>query len=158
MTIDTHTQTRNRSDKSRIKTAPSVRFLLHRAQQIADGLWSGSKIKYGISGRQFDVLVAAAKCEPCSQARLVQETGIDRSTMAELLRRLARRSLIGRRRNTKADAREQIITVMANGHEAIREGRRVSADIEAKLNAPLSAGESADLADMLARITVRSTE
>lgn len=158
MTIDAPTLTRNRSDKSRAKTAPSVRFLLHRAQQVAEDIWSKQKIKHGISPRQFDVLVAVETYQPCSQTRLVSASGVDRSTLAEILKRLARRSLIKRKRKNKDDAREQIVALTAAGSEAIRLGQRASAEVEAALNAPLSVGESADLADMLSRITVRSSE
>lgn len=156
MTIQAHPRT-NEKPRSNSKTvAPSVRVLLHSAQQLADLLWAKARMKFGISGRQFDVLLAATKCEPCSQTRLVQETGIDRSTTADLVRRLARRGLLGRKRS-RLDSREQVITVTSDGQEAVREGRKISAQIEAKLIAPLSAEESGDLADMLSRITTRSS-
>ena len=57
-----------------------------------------------LTPRQLAVLVTVAQNEGLSQTGLVDRTGIDRSTLADIVRRMQRKGLLQRRR-TKEDAR-----------------------------------------------------
>jgi len=89
--------------------------LLHRAQQFAAerfsrNLSAGDKL----TQRQFAVLASTAANEGLTQTDLVRETGIDRSTLAELVARMAIKGLI-RRESVAADARANAIFLTEDG-------------------------------------------
>ena len=64
--------------------------------------------------RQFLVLANIDKRGGSSQTTLVERTGIDRSTMADIVRRLLRKGYVQRRRMRK-DARTYSVTITARG-------------------------------------------
>jgi DNA-binding MarR family transcriptional regulator len=82
----------------------SVLHLLHRAGQCADELFAANMRDSELTPRQYVVLRAVADSEDPSQTTLVEKTGIDRSTLADIVRRLVERGLLQRRR-TRRDAR-----------------------------------------------------
>src|SRR2546421_4133150 len=73
------------------RTAPSplrsVLHLLHRAGQRADSLFAGL-VDNALTPRQFAVLQAVAEADGLSQTGIMAATGIDRSSTADLVRRL----------------------------------------------------------------------
>src|SRR5262245_60889001 len=91
--------------------------LLHRASQAVEDAFSGQVKIDGLTPRQLAVLTTVAQSEGLSQTGIVGRTGIDRSTMADLVARLKRKGLLQRRR-TKEDARAYAVTLT-------HEGRRV---------------------------------
>lgn len=92
--------------------------LLHRAGQGGDEMIVAMFRDAGLTPRQFTVLTAAqARNEP-SQAALVADTGVDRSTLADIVGRLVDKGLLERQR-TKRDARAYAIAVTEKGHETI---------------------------------------
>lgn len=72
----------------------SALHLLHRAGQRADELFTTTMGENDLTPRQFAVLKAVARLENPSQTALVQDTGIDRSTIADIVRRLIKRGLL----------------------------------------------------------------
>ena len=66
----------------------SVLHLLHRAGQAADELFAKEMEGSDLTPRQFAVLVVLAKHENASQTDIVNATGIDRSTLADIVKRL----------------------------------------------------------------------
>ncbi|WP_370236666.1 MULTISPECIES: MarR family winged helix-turn-helix transcriptional regulator [Henriciella] len=98
-----------------LKASPS--HLLHRAQQAAVNLSSATLAEKGLTLRQFAVLAALAREEGQSQARLVEETGIDRSTLAEMVRRMEASGHI-KRVTSKEDARAKAVSLLAKGRKA----------------------------------------
>ena len=72
--------------------------LLHRASQCVDAEFTRTLREHGLTPRQYIVLVAIAEGTNRRQRDAVAATGIDRSTLSELLRRLARRGHIQRER------------------------------------------------------------
>lgn len=99
----------------------SALVLLHRAGQCADELFVHSIGTSNLTPRQFAVMAAIASSEEPSQTTLVNQTGVDRSTMADIVRRLTLRGLVQRRR-TKRDARRYIVRLTAKGEEALQLG------------------------------------
>jgi len=88
----------------RVSSDTSVLHLLHRAGQCADELFAANMHGSDLTPRQFVVLRTVAESDEPSQTMLVEKTGIDRSTLADIVRRLVDRGLLQRRR-TRRDAR-----------------------------------------------------
>lgn len=107
-------------EKSDIKAAglQSALHLLHRASQCADEWFALSIGQSDLTPRQFAVLKAIAASHDPSQTDLVNLTGIDRSTMADIIRRLLARGLVQRRR-TRRDARMYSVKMTEKGKTAL---------------------------------------
>lgn len=96
----------------------STSHLLHRAQQIAANKSAEALRDAGITLRQFSVLSAIALEEGVSQSKLVDVTGIDRSTLADMAARMETAKLI-KRVQSKTDARAKSLTLMSAGRKAL---------------------------------------
>tara|TARA_R110002073_G_scaffold19336_12_gene70741 strand:- start:10944 stop:11504 length:561 start_codon:yes stop_codon:yes gene_type:complete len=99
--------------------------LLHRAQQFAAERFA-SAMPHGekLTQRQFAVLAATADAEGLNQSALVKTTGIDRSTLAELVKRMADNDYLTRE-TVRGDARAKSIRLTDKGrtaYEAALEG------------------------------------
>lgn len=97
----------------------SALYLLHRAGQCADELFAVTIGDSATTPRQYAVLKAVAGSEGTSQTQLVEKTGIDRSTLSDIVRRLAQRGLLARHR-TKRDARMYSVRLTEKGNEVLR--------------------------------------
>ena len=91
--------------------------LLRRSQQRAVDLFVEEVGEDGPTPRQFAILLSVFQNRGVNQTDLVHATGIDRSTLAEILRRLVDRGQIARAR-TKKDQRANAVEVTSEG-EAI---------------------------------------
>lgn len=111
--------------------------LLHRADQCATDLFLAILQEDSLTPRQFAVLSTIAKYEGLSQTHLVERTGIDRSTVADITQRLLKRGLIQRRR-TREDARAYAVTLTELGWSRLKAAapyvRRVDETILAALS------------------------
>src|SRR3972149_3585870 len=92
----------------------SAVHLLHTAGQRAGDIFADEMSKVKLTPRQYAVLVSVAEHEGLSQTGLVDRTGIDRSTLADIVRRMQRKGLL-RRRRTKEDARAYVLKLTAEG-------------------------------------------
>lgn len=114
----------------------SALHLLHRAGQCADEIFAVSVGQAGLTPRQFAVMTAIANSEEPSQTTLVERTGIDRSTMADIVRRLTSRGLVQRRR-TRRDARRYAVRLTDKGEGALRLAEPAARSTDEKLLAAL---------------------
>ncbi len=96
----------------KLKSSPG--HLLRRAQQYAHDLYAKEVKSSGPTPRQFEVLHTVAANEGLSQTDLVRATGIDRSTLADMIARMIKKGLLSRKR-TKADARANAVSITATG-------------------------------------------
>lgn len=131
--------------------AVSPGHLLHRAQQFAADRFSEATGGVEITQRQFAVLCAVHANEGLTQTQLVQATGIDRSTLAELVSRMASKGLLLREK-AAGDARANAVRFTDDGralYETVIAGAK-AAD-EAILSA-LPKNKRASFAEALARI------
>lgn len=92
--------------------------LLRRAQQYAHDLYADAVGAGGPTPRQFEVLHVVSKNEGLSQTDLVRATGIDRSTLADMIARMLDRGLLSRSR-TKEDARANAVSITATGRRML---------------------------------------
>ena len=91
--------------------------LLHRASQaveLAFATWTRGKL----TPRQLAVLMTIEESEGLNQTDLVERTGIDRSTMTDVISRLRRKGLIQRRRNRR-DARAFSVSLTDDGRRLL---------------------------------------
>jgi DNA-binding MarR family transcriptional regulator len=92
----------------------SASHLLHRAQQFAADRFTAAIGSEKITQRQFAVLVGVAAQEGLTQTDLVKSTGIDRSTLAELVARMSQNGYL-RRAKAKTDARANTVHLTPKG-------------------------------------------
>ena len=97
--------------------ASSVLHLLHRAGQRADGLFA-RHAGTTLTPRQFVILQAVAEANGLSQTGIMAATGIDRSSTADLVRRLVSHGWLKRRR-TKRDARLYAVRLTPEGRRVL---------------------------------------
>lgn len=114
----------------------SAAHLLHRAGQRAADIFASEAGTGGLTPRQFAVLVVVSDEEGLTQTDLVGRTGIDRSTLADIVARLLSRGLIQRRR-AKDDGRAYAIKVSTQGAKALREAQPAAAAADMRLLASL---------------------
>jgi DNA-binding MarR family transcriptional regulator len=96
----------------------SPSHLLHRVLQVALDFYADEAGVEAISQRQYAVLCAVADHEGVSQTGLVRATGIDRSTLADMVARMIGKGLLVRERSS-ADARANIVRTTEAGREAL---------------------------------------
>jgi DNA-binding MarR family transcriptional regulator len=119
--------------------------LLHRAGQCADDLFTTSIGHTQLTPRQYTVLKCSAAVDGASQADLVDGTGIDRSTLADIVRRLVQRGFLERER-TRRDARMYAVHVTETGRQLLSETQlATSASEQTLLNAVAPADREAFL-------------
>ncbi|MGI9373383.1 MAG: MarR family winged helix-turn-helix transcriptional regulator [Hyphomicrobiales bacterium] len=97
----------------------SPQHLLRRAAQYASDVYAAEVGSKGLTHRQFAVMLAIEQNEGVSQTTLVEITGIDRSTLAELVSRLVGSGMVQRRR-TRQDARVNTLRLSAAGRRALQ--------------------------------------
>lgn len=110
--------------------------LLRRCQQRAVDLFVAEVGDRGPTPPQFAVLQAVLQNPGVSQAELVRSSGIDRSTLAELVRRMVDRGLL-RRRRTRHDQRANALAVTATGKAIFRSIFPAMLRAQARILAPL---------------------
>lgn len=134
----------------------SAIHLLHRAGQCAGELFSAEIAEGGLTPRQYAVLLVVSQEEGLSQTALVGRTGIDRSTLADIVRRMLRKGLLSRRR-TRADARIYSVRLTDKGREALQAARPAAEQAEARLLGALDPERRHAFLDTLDQI-VRSAD
>ena len=129
----------------------SAMHLLHRAGQCAADIFALEARASGLTPRQFAVLVVVAEEEGLTQTDLVERTGIDRSTLADIVGRLLSHGLIQRRR-AKEDARAYAIKLTPQGIKALRDAQPGAAAADARLLANLSPAKRQEFLESLSLI------
>jgi DNA-binding MarR family transcriptional regulator len=119
----------------------SALHLLHRAGQIADELFAAEMAGSDLTPRQFAVLAALARHETASQTDIVRETGIDRSTLADIVKRLVARGSLVRRR-ARHDARAYAVRLTPAGQTALRQAEPAVHRVNERLLKALGARRS----------------
>ena len=112
--------------------------LLHRAGQCAGDIFQGELVDDGLTPRQFAVLVTVSQNEGLSQTHLVEQTGIDRSTLADIVRRMLKKGLLQRRR-TREDARAYAVKLTDAGWATLRNAAPHTVKVDERILAALPA-------------------
>lgn len=140
--------------KSGRKTGPlaaSPSHLMHRALQLALDIYAEEVGAGGLTQRQFAVLEAVSAKSGLTQTDLVKATGIDRSTLADLVARMTTRGLLDRARST-LDARAKAVTLSKAGAEALEEARPRVEAADKRIMALLPKGKRDGFIEVLAEL------
>jgi len=105
------------ANSDRLRRSPI--HLLHRAGQCAADVFHAEMGDRDLTPRQLAVLTAVSEEEGASQTKLTGRTGIDRSTLTDLVRRLQRKGLLQRRRKSD-DARAYAVNLTEEGQRVLR--------------------------------------
>ncbi len=117
----------------------SALHLLHRAGQCAEVLFTNETGKADLTPRQYAILASVAQNPDISQTGLVEQTGVDRSTLADIVRRLVKKGLLQRKR-TRRDARMYAVRLTAKGTAALSAIKPAAARVDQRLLSVLAAG------------------
>jgi DNA-binding MarR family transcriptional regulator len=129
-----------------LKTSPG--HLLRRAQQFAADVYQSEVGADGLTPRQFAVLYTVEAREGLSQTDLVRETGIDRSTLADMIGRMLKKDLLARKR-TEGDQRANAVKITAAGRKALKAALPAVARAEAKILDVIPASKRNELLKIL---------
>ena len=135
----------------------SPAHLLRRAQQYAFDLYAKEVGSEELTPRQFTVLSTVDQNEGLSQTDLVRLTGIDRSTLADMISRLLKRDLLARKR-TESDARANAVRITPSGRRALRSVGAAVARAEGHILDPLPAGKRSEFMKMLSLIAQAASD
>ncbi len=133
--------------------ARSFSHLLKRAVQYSVHLYMEEVGKSGLTHRQFTVLSAVDSFDGKSQTELVKATGIDRSTLADLVSRLMAQGYLQRKRS-KEDARTNAVRLTPLGKKMLRGSQSGADNIDRKLLAVFSATDRRTVTDCLASLAM----
>jgi DNA-binding MarR family transcriptional regulator len=134
----------------------SPAHLLRRATQYANDIYTREVGDEPLTARQFAVLLTVDKQEGLSQTDLVNTTGIDRSTLADMISRMLKKDLL-RRKRTEADARANSVSITSSGKRALSTVLAKVAKAENQILSPLPSGKRADFLKMLTVIADAAT-
>lgn len=130
--------------------------MIHRASQGADDLLQAEDEPLDLTPRQYAVLEMLSRNEGASQRVLVDATGIDRSTMADIIQRMLKKGFVKRRRSVD-DARAYSVKLTEPGAQALKVTKPVMRRIDEKLLSALPAKRAEEFIDSLTLI-VKSLE
>ncbi len=133
----------------------SVTHLLHRALQLALDYHSEAAGPGAITQRQYTVLAAAAAQDGLTQNDLVRSTGIDRSTLADLVARMLVKGLLVRERSA-TDARANCVRLSDAGRAALAAGATPATAADSRLLGSLSAKKRDGFLKALATLTAET--
>ncbi|WP_125255575.1 MarR family winged helix-turn-helix transcriptional regulator [Brevundimonas fluminis] len=102
--------------------ADSPSHQMHRALQLALDVYAEEVGADGPTQRQFAVLEAVSVQAGLTQTDLVKATGIDRSTLADLVSRMTSKGLLQRERST-LDARAMAVRLSPEGAALLEAAR-----------------------------------
>lgn len=119
----------------RLKTPEPLRsapgFLVRRLYQAHAAAWL-RHVDTALTGPQFAVMTAVQSYPRVDQGSLANSVALDRSTMADVCRRLEDRALI-RRDTAPADGRRKLLTLTPQGESVLAEVTRRVARLNLRL-------------------------
>jgi DNA-binding MarR family transcriptional regulator len=122
---------------AQIRLERSAIHLLHRAGQCAGDIFQAEMKEGDLTPRQYAVLVTVSQNEGLSQTHLVERTGIDRSTLADIVRRMLKKGLLQRRR-TREDARAYAVKLTEEGWRVLRSCEPLARRVDDRILSALS--------------------
>ena len=91
-------------------------------EELSSPLFARNAGAVGPSSREHALLRAVSKADGLNQTAIMAATGLDRSSTADLVRRLVSRGLL-RRRRTRRDVRQYAIRLTEKGLDRFSVGR-----------------------------------
>ena len=122
----------------RLSESPS--HLLRRAEQFAAEIFLKADIPDGVTLRQSVLLAAIAEADGASQSDLVSATGVDRSTLAEMMARMEQKGFIVRAA-AEDDGRAKSVSLTAEGRRRLEGALPAMREVDRALLAALPASQ-----------------
>jgi len=132
--------------------AESPSHLMHRVLQLALDIYAEEAGPDGLTQRQFAVLEAVSVRSGLTQTDLVKATGIDRSTLADLVARMTARGLLERERSA-LDARAKAVRLSEAGQAALEAARPRVEAADKRILALLPKARREGFLDLLTSLT-----
>ena len=129
----------------------SALHLLHRAGQCAEVLFANETTRTDLTPRQYAILVCVSQNPDISQTGLVEQTGVDRSTLADIVRRLVKKGLLQRKR-TRGDARMYAVRLTAKGQSTLGSIKPIATKVDQRILSVLRTGQRAEFIESLGEI------
>ncbi|PPL19465.1 hypothetical protein GY24_05885 [Microterricola pindariensis] len=114
--------------------------LIRRAQQLHLATWA-RVASPDITSAQYSILVVLDRTAEASQRQLCDEVDLDRSTVADLVRRMEKAGLISRQR-ASADARRNVVTLTELGAAERARLAPKAVEVQRELTAHLGPAEA----------------
>ncbi len=115
--------------------------LLHRVHQCAGELFQSQMADVDLTTTQYTVLVATAEKDGLSQQEIINFTGIDRSTVSQVVQLLIRKGFLKRRR-TRMDARTYAVSLTEYGCDVLKASEQIVSRVEEALVQALPASRA----------------
>jgi MarR family transcriptional regulator, lower aerobic nicotinate degradation pathway regulator len=148
---------RSRSDAAALRLDSLPTWLLSRSSGRAHRLLADAFAAAGARGYHYRVLAALEDLGPASQATVGRRAEMDRSDVVATLNELEADELVERAPDPD-DGRRKVVTITTGGERRLKLLDAVVADVQAKLLAPLSSDERAQLISLLGRIAAPEPE
>jgi DNA-binding MarR family transcriptional regulator len=145
------------SGRAEFRLSESPAHLLRRAEQYAAEIFLKASLANGITLRQTVLLAAIAEAEGASQSDLVRATGVDRSTLAEMMARMERKGLIARSA-ADDDGRAKSVSLTAEGRSRLEAAAPAMRQVDAALVAALPRNKRASFRQTLAALANAADE
>lgn len=129
----------------------SPSHLMHRVLQLALDIYSEETGADGLTQRQFAVLEAVSQKSGLTQTDLVRATGIDRSTLADLVSRMTTKGLLDREKSI-VDARAKAVRLSVAGQAALDAARPKVEAADKRIMALLPKGKRDGFLDLLSEL------
>ncbi len=135
--------------------ADSPSHLMHRALQLALDIYAEEAGEGGPTQRQFAVMAAVSVKEGLTQTDLVRATGIDRSTLADLVARMTTKGLLLRERSS-VDARAMAVRLSPEGQALLDLARPRAEAADKRIMGLLPKAKRDGFLDMLAELAAEA--
>ena len=137
--------------------ADSPSHLMHRVLQLSLDIYAEEAGPDGLTQRQFAVLEAVSVRSGLTQTDLVKATGIDRSTLADLVARMTSKGLLERERSA-LDARAKAVRLSEAGQAALEAARPRVEAADKRILALLPKAKREGFLDLLTSLTDAAPE
>lgn len=131
--------------------ADSPSHLMHRVLQLSLDIYAEEAGPDGPTQRQYAVMEAVSVKEGLTQTELVRATGIDRSTLADLVARMTAKGLLSRERSV-VDARAKAVRLSAEGQALLDAARPRVEAADKRIMALVPKGKRDGFLDLLAEL------
>jgi DNA-binding MarR family transcriptional regulator len=131
--------------------------LMRRCNQFYGDLFARETGDRELTKQQYLVLCALEQHEGVSQTSLVEATGIDRSTLADMVGRMLLRGYLTRKR-TEEDARANAVAITPSGRRILKAARLAAERAERTLLDPLAPQDRSRFLKYLALIAAAAEQ
>lgn len=126
-------------------------FLIRRLNQIHIALFFESCKDFAITPVQYGLLTTLSEQPGLDQTSLCAEVGVDRTTMADVLRRLEERGLV-KREPSPADGRQKIANITKKGTRIMTDMYESMREAQVRFLEPLNAEERTEFVRMMMQL------